>query len=54
MTGYVDTSVLLRLMLREAGALVWRDRMSTALILATHDSALGLAAQAFGFDVRGI
>ena len=37
-----------------ATALIWRDRMSTALVMATHDSALGLAAQAFGFDVRGL
>jgi predicted nucleic acid-binding protein len=35
-------------------ALIWRDRMGTALVIATHDSALGLAAQAFGFEVRGL
>ena len=37
-----------------ATALIWRDRVGTALIMATHDSALGLAAQTFGFEVRGI
>lgn len=35
-------------------ALTWRDRMNSPLIVATHDAALGLAAQAFGFEVRGI
>ena len=37
-----------------ATALIWRDRMGSLPTLATHDTALGLAAQAFGFDVRGI
>ena len=37
-----------------ATALIWRDRMGALPTLATHDPALGLAAQAFGFDVRGI
>lgn len=37
-----------------ATALVWRDRMGFSLIVATHDTALGLAARAFGFEVRGI
>jgi hypothetical protein len=37
-----------------ATALIWRDRTGTALIMATHDSALGLNARAFGFEVRGI
>lgn len=37
-----------------ATALVWRERMGSLPTFATHDSALGLAAQAFGFDVRGI
>ena len=37
-----------------ATALVWRDRMGSSLIVATHDSALGLAARTFGFEVRGI
>ena len=37
-----------------ATALIWRDRMGPLRTLATHDTALGLAAQAFGFDVRGI
>lgn len=37
-----------------ATALIWRDRMGPLPTMATHDSALGLAARAFGFDVRGI
>jgi predicted nucleic acid-binding protein len=37
-----------------ATALIWRDRMGALQTMATHDAALGLAAQAFGFDVRGI
>ena len=37
-----------------AAALIWRDRMGPLPTMATHDTVLGLAAQAFGFDVRGI
>jgi predicted nucleic acid-binding protein len=37
-----------------ATALVWRDRLASPLIVATHDTALGLAARTFGFEVRGI
>ena len=37
-----------------ATALIWRDRMGSISIVATHDTALGLAARAFGFEVRGI
>lgn len=37
-----------------ATALIWRDRMGSLPTLATHGTAFGLAAQAFGFDVRGI
>jgi predicted nucleic acid-binding protein len=37
-----------------ATALIWRDRMGPLPTVATHDTALGLAARAFGFDVRGI
>ena len=37
-----------------ATALIWRDRMGPLSMMATHDTALGMAAQAFGFDVRGI
>jgi predicted nucleic acid-binding protein len=37
-----------------ATALIWRDRMGALPTMATHDIALGLAAQAFGFDVHGI
>lgn len=36
-----------------ATALVWRDRMGP-LVVATHDTALALAARAFGFEVRGV
>jgi predicted nucleic acid-binding protein len=37
-----------------ATALVWRDRLGPLKTMATHDSSLGTAARAFGFDVRGI
>jgi predicted nucleic acid-binding protein len=37
-----------------ATALIWRDRIGSLPTMATHDTALGLAAQSFGFDVRGI
>ena len=37
-----------------ATALIWRERMGVLPIMATHDSALGLAAKTFGFEVRGI
>jgi predicted nucleic acid-binding protein len=37
-----------------ATALIWRERMGALPTMATHDTALGLAARAFGFDVRGI
>jgi predicted nucleic acid-binding protein len=37
-----------------ATALIWRDRMGPLPTMATHDTALGVAARAFGFDVRGI
>jgi predicted nucleic acid-binding protein len=36
-----------------ATALVWRDRMAGPLTVATHDTALALAARAFGFGVLG-
>jgi predicted nucleic acid-binding protein len=36
-----------------ATALVWRDRIGPVPQVATHDGALGAAARAFGFDVRG-
>lgn len=36
-----------------ATALVWRDRMRQALVMATHDGGLALAARAFGFEVLG-
>jgi predicted nucleic acid-binding protein len=37
-----------------ASALIWRERLGDLSTIATHDGALGLAAQAFGFDVRGL
>jgi predicted nucleic acid-binding protein len=37
-----------------ASALIWRDRMGALATMVTHDSALGLAARSFGFDVRGV
>ena len=37
-----------------ATALIWRDRMGSLPTMATHDTALGLAGRAFGFEVLGI
>jgi predicted nucleic acid-binding protein len=37
-----------------ATLLIWRDRVSSLSVIATHDAALGLAARAFGFDVLGV
>ena len=37
-----------------ATALIWRDRMGPLPEVATHDTALGAAARAFGFEVRGV
>jgi predicted nucleic acid-binding protein len=37
-----------------ATALIWRDRVGPLPAIATHDSMLGTAALAFGFDVLGI
>lgn len=36
-----------------ATALVWRDRMRKALVMATHDGGLALAARSFGIEVLG-
>ena len=36
-----------------ATALLWRDRMGPLPEMATHDTTLGAAARAFGFEVRG-
>jgi predicted nucleic acid-binding protein len=36
-----------------ATALVWRDRTGQALVMATHDGGLALAARSFGLDVLG-
>lgn len=35
-------------------ALAWRDRLGDTLVVATHDTALGLAARAYGFEVVGL
>jgi predicted nucleic acid-binding protein len=37
-----------------ATALIWRERMGSLPTMATHNSALALAARSFGFDVRGV
>ncbi|MGH9408760.1 MAG: type II toxin-antitoxin system VapC family toxin [Vicinamibacterales bacterium] len=37
-----------------ATALIWRDRVGPLTEMATHDTALGAAARAFGFEVRGL
>jgi hypothetical protein len=34
--------------------LIWRDRIGPLPEVRTHDVALGVAARAFGFDVRGV
>ena len=36
-----------------ATALIWRDRLGPLPQMVTHGAALGAAARAFGFDVRG-
>jgi predicted nucleic acid-binding protein len=36
-----------------ATALVWRDRMRQALVMATHDRNLALGARTFGIEVVG-
>lgn len=36
-----------------ATALVWQDRMRQALVMATHDRELALAARTFGIEVLG-
>ena len=36
-----------------ATALIWRERVGALPEMLTHDAALGAAARAFGFDVRG-
>ena len=37
-----------------ATALIWRDRVGPLPLMVTHDTMLGAAARAFGFDVRGM
>ena len=37
-----------------ATALIWRDRMGSLPVVATHDAALGLGARSYGFDVLGV
>jgi hypothetical protein len=34
-------------------ALVWQDREQRALVMATHDGGLALAARSFGLEVLG-
>jgi predicted nucleic acid-binding protein len=36
-----------------ATALVWKDRTGQALVMATHDGRLALAARSFGVEVLG-
>ncbi len=36
-----------------ATALIWRDRIAPLPAVATHDTVLGSAARAFGFEVLG-
>jgi predicted nucleic acid-binding protein len=36
-----------------ATALVWKDRTGQALVMATHDGSLALAARSFGVEVLG-
>jgi predicted nucleic acid-binding protein len=36
-----------------ATALIWRERVGALPEVVTHDAALGAAARAFGFDIRG-
>ena len=36
-----------------ATALIWRERMGPLPVMATHGTALALAARSFGFDIRG-
>ena len=37
-----------------ATALLWRERTGVKLVIATHDSGLGLAARASGVRVIGV
>lgn len=37
-----------------ATALVWRDRMHQALVVATHDRDLALVSRSFGLEVVGV
>ena len=37
-----------------ATALLWRERSDTDIVMATHDTALGMAARASGFRVIGV
>ena len=37
-----------------ATALVWRERAQQALVMATHDRDLALAARSFGIEVLGV
>jgi len=35
-------------------ALLWREQGESAITVATHDTVLGIAARAMGFDVTGV
>jgi len=37
-----------------ATAVLWREQSAAALVMATHDAALGLAARSVGFRVIGL
>ena len=37
-----------------ASALLWKETMGTSLVMATHDAALALGAEAYGFAVLGV
>jgi predicted nucleic acid-binding protein len=37
-----------------ATALLWRERSNVEVVMATHDIALGIAAQAHGFKIVGV
>lgn len=37
-----------------ASALLWKETTGTSLVMATHDAALALGAEAYGFAVLGV
>jgi hypothetical protein len=54
MIAYVDASVLLRVALGQPNALLWKETTGSDLVMATHDGALALGAQAHGLVVVGV